>query len=397
MKKLSLILLFLICFFFVWCKNQQLWENESIYEWILTIAWVWPKISLEPTIDEWTLVLIWNFEDHSDHIFLSKWKWEKYFNEKSEYLPWNSVKFKWIVENIDWAAGNHYYNVKKIKNLKIVNYPNIAEIKDLLESYNYCEKDSDCEYFIWDCPFSCYISINKNFWDISKNIINNYISHQDEKCIYECLAMDKIECENYKCKMKSNIEEENDEISYCTSEQKNVEICTMEYNPVCWSDFRTYGNSCVACQSETVNSYTQWECENSAFTVEWATEYYDYVMEYLEEEWWVTCNYKYSINWEQLSWKFIADNERFYDIRDDFFEWKINYGYSTLVTNNKTYNRTESSPKDWWSLFNFASQPDSEIASLLITLWEYPNFDIECQYWIADQNVFNVPEYIDFS
>ena len=397
MKKITLFWLFTCCLIIFWC-GQKLWEWEGIYEWTLTIAWVWREISFEPTVEEWTLVLKWYFEDHSDHIFLTGGIWEKYFTEKSEYLPWNTVKFKWVVKALDSAAGNHYYNVKSIDKLEVIDYANVDKIKDLLESYSYCESDSDCEYFAWDCPFGCYIPVNKTFWDVSKNLISNYITHADEQCVYDCIAYDKVVCENYKCEMKSSEEDKgNEEIIYCTPEQKNAENCNMIYYPVCGSDSRTYWNSCVACQSETVESYTHWECENSAFAVEWATEYYDYVMEYFEEEWWVTCDFTYSFNGEQLSWKLIADDERFYSIRDDYFEWKIDYWYSTLVLKNKTYNRKASEPRDWWTVFNFASEPDSEIASLLLTLWEYPDFEIECQYWIADQNIFNVPENIDFS
>ena len=117
MRRIALLWLFISCFMFAWC-GQNLWENESIYEWELVISWIWPEISLETMIDSWTLVLKWNFEDHSDHVFLTKWIWEKYLTEKSEYLPWNIVKFKWVVEFLDWAAGNHYYNVKNIKKLK---------------------------------------------------------------------------------------------------------------------------------------------------------------------------------------------------------------------------------------------------------------------------------------
>lgn len=461
MKKLALVWLFLCCLTFTWC-GHKLWENESVYKWELVFAWKWPEITFESTVGEEILVLKWYFEDHTDHLFLdyNLFFW-KYPMKRPElfYLPWNVVKFKWVVEAIDWAAGNHYYNVKSIDKLEFVRNPNTDEVKEIFDSYNYCESDSDCGYLTWECPLWCYIPMNTKFINIASDIVSNFVNKLwDNRCAYWCLTMNKAVCNNYKCEMieadseadihgcspiykDSNFEQDNPELfcdenihdpvcgndgktyendcfacreplveTYtfweckeneenitCTPELKTAEVCTMQYEPVCGSDSRTYWNSCVACQSETVESYKSWECESSAFTVEWATEYYDYVMEYFQEEWWVTCKFTYNINWEQLSWKLVADNERFYSIRDDYFEWNIDYWYSTLVVNNKTYNRIESSHRDWWSVFNFASQPDSEIASLLITLWEYPDFDIECQYWIPGENIFNIPEYIDFS
>jgi hypothetical protein len=315
MKKIMLIWLIFGCLTVIWCSNQKLWENESIYNWELVIAWVWPEISFESTIEDWALVLKWYFEDHSDHIFLNKWLWEEYFNEESDYLPWNTVKFKWVVEFIDWAAGNHYYNVKSIEKLKIKAYPNAEEIKNLFEWYNYCESDSDCGYFIWECPLGCYIPLNVKYIDIASQIVSNFINNLwEERCVYGCLYADKAVCNNYKCEMidasseadvhacwpldkdpdlscDENIYdlvcgndwktykndcfackeplvetftfgqcENNSEIKYCTASQKSAEVCTMIYTPVCGNDWKTYWNDCVACQSETVESYTTWEC-----------------------------------------------------------------------------------------------------------------------------------------
>lgn len=201
MKKITLIWLLLCCVVFVGCVKQQSWEDWGFYAENLTIKWVGPEISMEPTVEDWTLVLASIFEDMSVHVFLSKWMWEKYLKNESDYLPWNKVTLKWLVEELDWAAGNHYYNVKSVEKLEFVDYPTEGEIKDLLDSYNYCEIDDDCTYIAWECPFGCYVPLNNKFADIAWKVLDNYFEINGKSCVYWCLYMDKIICENYKCKM----------------------------------------------------------------------------------------------------------------------------------------------------------------------------------------------------
>lgn len=219
MKKFSYIWVLACVLIFSWCttQNPKLWEDEINYNGTLIVAWVWPEISMEPTVEEWTLVLRWSFEDHSDHILLDKWTWEKFFESGNEYLPWNKVKFQWIVEFIDWAAGNHYYSVKNIDTLKLIDHPNENEIKNLIDSYNYCENDDDCEFMAWECPFGCRIMVNINFKNIIWDIINNYFENaQWPKCVYDCPKIEWVSCINYKCtNTEININNGNNEIS-CT-------------------------------------------------------------------------------------------------------------------------------------------------------------------------------------
>ncbi len=451
MKKISLLWLILLCFFFAWCGNQHLWEWESIYAGNLIIAWVWPEISFESTVKDWTLVLKWYFEDHSDHIFLNQWVWEKYFENEFDYLPWNEVNFKWVVEFLDWAAGNHYYNVKSVEKLEVKKYPNADGIKNLFEWYNYCETDSDCWYFIWECPLWCYIPMNVKYIDIASNIVTNFVNHLwDERCVYSCLSMNKAVCNDYKCEMidapaeadvhgcsplykDSDFEQKNPELacddsihapvcandwktyvndcyacveplveSYtfwecetdskfiiCTPEQKNADICTMQYEPVCGSDSRTYWNSCVACQSETVESYTQWECESSAFTVEWDSEYLEEALGILNKNWAVTCDLFYTDYDRQVHSFFMADFDKFYSAIDDYSENLQRNVIYTLAIDGKIYNWDTFTGSEK-VIIDYPADIESEIANLLLDKSKYSNFEMNCYGWVdvANEHLF---------
>ena len=336
MKKLALLWLFLSCFFFVWCGNQYLWKWESIYAENLIIAWVGPEISFEPTIEEWTLVLKRTFEDKSVHVFLNKWMWENYLKKESDYLPWNEVNFKWVVEFIDWAAGNHYYNAKSIEQLEVKNYPNADEIKNLFEWYNYCESDSDCWYFMWECPLWCYIPLNVKYIDVASNIVTNFVNHLwDERCVYSCMFMDKAICNNNKCEM-ANLEDVK------------------------------FGES----------------------VVEWDSEYFRYAMNILEKEWIVYCDMSYSDSWKKEAHSmFVADKDRFYSTIDDYSAFTRNV-YFRLAKNGKIYEW--SSIPDSESLVTDSKiDTENEIANIIYDLWKKSNFRINCYNWADEEHIFN--------
>ncbi len=47
---------------------------------------------------------------------------------------------------------------------------------------------------------------------------------------------------------------------YCTAEEKVLEVCTLEYVPVCGDNGKTYGNGCAACASGEIEAYTEGVC-----------------------------------------------------------------------------------------------------------------------------------------
>ena len=438
MKKFALFWLFLACLIFAGC-GHNLWENESFYEWDLIIAGVWHEISFEPTVEEWTLVLKWYFEDHSDHIFLPVGSWENYFNEESDYLPWNKVRFEWYLAPLDAAAWNHYYEVVNVEKLELINYPNADEVKSLFEWFNYCEKDSDCWYFVGECPLGCYIPLNVKYIGVASNIVTNFVNHlwDDERCVYNCLLMNKAVCNDYKCEMidapaEADVHacwpkdpeiscddtyydlacgndwktykndcfackeplvetftfgqcENNSGVKYCTAYQKSADFCTMQYDPVCGNDWKTYWNDCVACQSETVESYTMWECENSAFTVEWDSEYLEEALGILNKHWAVTCDLFYTDYDRQVHSFFMADKERFYSAIDDYSDNLQRNVIYTLAVDEKIYNWDTFTGSEKL-IIDYPADIESEIASILDDKSKYPDFEMNCHEWIDATN-----------
>ena len=165
----------------------------------------------------------------------------------------------------------------------------------------------------------------------------------------------------------------------------------MQYEPVCGSDFRTYGNSCVACQSETVESYTMWECKSSAFTVEGDNEYLQEVEEILAKNWAVTCDLFYTDYDRQVHSFFIADKDRFYSAIDDYSENLQRNVIYTLAVDGKIYNWDTFSGSEKL-VIDYPADIESEIANILMDKSEYPDFEMNCYEWIdaANEHLFAI-------
>ena len=98
-----------------WFVMLMLMRSDNNYEWELAI--IWPNSWYDDKINQWELVLKWNFEDHTDYIFFASWNWQNYLYKDFIY-PWEKVNFQWNVKSIDWAAWSHYYEAESIYKLE---------------------------------------------------------------------------------------------------------------------------------------------------------------------------------------------------------------------------------------------------------------------------------------
>ena len=100
--------------------DTQYYINWKLVEefWPTHYKIIWPNEWFEKETEEWTLVLRWNYEDHTDYIFLTEWMREDYLNSANY---WEEVIFKWKAYSVDWAAWSHYYNAESIEQLEAVS------------------------------------------------------------------------------------------------------------------------------------------------------------------------------------------------------------------------------------------------------------------------------------
>ena len=169
MKKVIFFILILSTLILTTACNKQN-NNNITYTGELTIVWIWPIESFEPTVSENTLVLKKKLEDYSDHIFVDRQSWSNYLDIKEDIIPGNTVKFSGTVKTLDAAAGNHYYHVSKIDVLEKIKTPNAEEIRELINKYSYCENDLDCKTIQSKCHLDCHIPINKKYRNTAKKL-----------------------------------------------------------------------------------------------------------------------------------------------------------------------------------------------------------------------------------
>lgn len=356
----------------------------------MTVEWVFQDVENHVMAEEWTLVLNGYFDDHADHIYFPKWMREEYLKSENDYLPWNKIKFMWDLKEIDAWAWNHYYEVIDVYKMEVKWYPTKSDIEEIIDWYNFCETESDCIDFDPGCDFDCSISVNILYKDIASKIVNNYNNLNNISCKRDCVSTVQMACENNKCialTEKPMIE--------CTQQDREQKECPTKFEPVCWDDQVWYNNSCLACQSQYVNSYSVWWCYWISYFIKWTPKNLEYVLSFLKNNWSVSCDMTYTFGEEKLKWKIIADNDRFFEVSDTYYDWKIYHDYSILSLEWNRFERLEELP-DVNRKYNFTFEIQNEVKWVLTATEVFDDFNIECHAWIDNENVFNIPSDIEF-
>lgn len=179
--------------------GQGLPNNATAYSGELVVAGIGPEVSFEATVDSDVLVLKQTFEDHTDHLFLSRPFWDNYLDMMEDALPGNVVNFDGFVVALDAAAGNHYYEVVATDTLEKIRNATKEEVEAIIESYGFCESDEDCATTYGKCPLGCWITVNTKFLDITNQIVDNFWNTQENQCMYKCMEIWPVSCENFRC------------------------------------------------------------------------------------------------------------------------------------------------------------------------------------------------------
>ncbi len=123
---------------------------------------VWPENWFDEQLEAWQLVLRWEYEDHTDIIFIDQEMWQNYV-DPHKMIYGDSVSFKWEVEQIDWAAGTHYYNAVSIDTLEELFVVNENDTVLKLQDRTFVENNDESLATTDQIEKNVDISVNLNW------------------------------------------------------------------------------------------------------------------------------------------------------------------------------------------------------------------------------------------
>ena len=278
MKKRSLMFSLFLTVLFTGCSfnsplnDEVVQGNKEVYanfSWTLISVWVWPIVTKELDASFTDLVLRWWSDDVLIHLFVPEEFYKKAFSSEEDYLPWNEIEIMGEVVEKNSYQWHRYYELKSAKTMKLVKYPDINDIGDILSSYWSCKEDSDCEIIWWINPLECFLSVNRNFTSVSMDILGLYdtriwgsFSSPD---LRDCHYPDSVMCRYNTCMVSYWNDNEIPyydgpiEEKFALSCPTDLNDCNPDWWPVCSSDWVEYVSDCEACEA-LVSVYIQWGC-----------------------------------------------------------------------------------------------------------------------------------------
>lgn len=71
------------------------------------------------------------------------------------------------------------------------------DIKQAIEKAKYCEKKEDCAKIDSQCPFGCWVVVNKKEAERIKEMIDSY----ESECVYGCVEVKGYDCIDNTCQI----------------------------------------------------------------------------------------------------------------------------------------------------------------------------------------------------
>jgi hypothetical protein len=69
------------------------------------------------------------------------------------------------------------------------------KIKQAIEKAKYCKQKEDCVKIPSQCPFGCWVVVNKNESERIQGMIDSY----ESECVYGCVELKGYDCIDNKC------------------------------------------------------------------------------------------------------------------------------------------------------------------------------------------------------
>ncbi len=337
---------------------------EQWWEYYYSICSEWEDCWVIGSVEEWEEEQMVPYKDKLDQAL------EAIFSFKEEKTKEEYVEFLWwLIEQVDELLENEAYATNEITSSMLWYLKTNIEEEKARQVEDNTVSNLMCELWLESCEQEWEDNPSVWTWDVGNddneelvykikkdaieeyyNEMKNYTPTEAEKeenkilkkateniveqyCEEEWFNVwdyhDKIEAEYNRL-----IEEENEN----WEDNEDQKICTMEYSPVCWVNWKTYSNSCKAWNVEIKH---KWACkkeeqietetfENPYFIINWLK----YPIWPTDENAWAYCQSKW--------YKNFTNYKKNYYTRDHPLKtserWSANYDWKIAKYNSSLWS-----------------------------------------------------------